>query len=127
VNSIVGQLFGRTAHIKGAKIIFFASPTLLGFGNTNGFEFSLQDRSAGDMNQFGGAVYKFLGALNQRPEILYATTSFNNNFPQYELEVNVPKCEEAGIDVSTVLTTMQGYYGGIYASDFNRFWESSTG
>jgi HAE1 family hydrophobic/amphiphilic exporter-1 len=121
VNSIVGQLFGRTAHIKGAKIIFFASPTLLGFGNTNGFEFSLQDRSAGDMNQFGGAVYKFLGALNQRPEILYATTSFNNNFPQYELEVNVPKCEEAGIDVSTVLTTMQGYYGGIYASDFNRF------
>ncbi|MGO4294371.1 efflux RND transporter permease subunit [Chitinophaga sp. RAB17] len=121
VNSIVGQLFGRTAHIKGARIIFFASPTLMGFGNTNGFELSLQDRSAGDLNQFGGAVYRFLGALNQRPEILYATTSFNNSFPQYELEVNVAKCEEAGVDVSTVLTTMQGYYGGIYASDFNRF------
>ncbi|MEN0052329.1 MAG: efflux RND transporter permease subunit [Mucilaginibacter sp.] len=121
INSVVGQLFGRTVNIKGAQIIFFAAPTLLGFGNTNGFEFALQDRTSGDLNQFGGSVYKFLGALNQRPEILYATTSFNNSFPQYELDVNVAKCEEAGIDVNKVLTTMQGYFGGIYASDFNRF------
>lgn len=121
VSSIVGQLFGRTANIKGAQIIFFAAPTLLGFGNTTGFEFNLQDRSAGDANQFNQEMGKFLGALNQRPEIMYATTSFNNNFPQYQLEVNVEKCEQAGISVSSVLSTMQGYYGGIYASDFNRF------
>ncbi|NML36627.1 efflux RND transporter permease subunit [Chitinophaga sp. G-6-1-13] len=121
VQSIVGQLFGRTAHIKGAQIIFFASPTLLGFGNTTGFEFNLQDRSNGDMNQFNQVTNKFLSALNQRPEILYATTSFNNNFPQFQLQVNVEKCEQAGVALNTVLTTMQGYYGGIYASDFNRF------
>nr|WP_295873171.1 efflux RND transporter permease subunit [uncultured Chitinophaga sp.] len=121
VQSIVGQLFGRTAHIKGAQIIFFPSPTLLGFGNTTGFEFNLQDRTNGDMNQFNQVTNKFLGALNQRPEILYATTSFNNSFPQFQLEINVEKCEQAGVALNTVLTTMQGYYGGIYASDFNRF------
>ena len=121
INSIVGQLFGRTAHLKGAQIIFFAAPTLQGFGNSNGFEFSLQDRTAGDLNQFGGSIYKFIGALNQRPEILYATTSFNNNFPQYQMDVNVERCEEAGVNVNTVMSTMQGYFGGIYAADFNRF------
>jgi HAE1 family hydrophobic/amphiphilic exporter-1 len=121
INSVIGQLFGRTAHLKGAQIIFFAAPTLQGFGNVNGFEFSLQDLTAGDLNDFGGSVYKFLGALNKRPEILYATTSFNNNFPQYQLDINVARCEEAGVNVNTVLNTMQGYFGGIYAADFNRF------
>jgi HAE1 family hydrophobic/amphiphilic exporter-1 len=121
IGSVVGQLFGRTAHIKGAQVIFFAAPTLQGFGSSNGFEFSLQDLSAGDLNAFGGAIYKFLGALNQRPEIQYAATSFNNNFPQYQLDVNVARCEEAGVPVNTVLSTMQGYFGGIYAADFNRF------
>ena len=121
VQSIVGQLFGRTVHVKGAQIIFFAAPTLLGFGNTTGFEFNLQDRTNGDPGKFGQAMGKFLGALNQRPEILYATTSFNNNFPQFQLDINVERCEQAGIAVNMVLNTMQGYYGGIYASDFNRF------
>ncbi|MFL9484255.1 efflux RND transporter permease subunit [Chitinophagaceae bacterium LWZ2-11] len=121
IESVVGQLFGRTAHIKGAQIIFFAAPTLLGFGNTTGFELNLQDRTNGDVSEFAQTVGKFLGALNRRPEIMYATTSFNNNFPQFQLDVNVEKCEQAGIAVSTVLQTMQGYYGGIYASDFNRF------
>ena len=85
------------------------------------YEFNLQDRTANDMDQFGGVVQNYLGAINQRPEVLYATTSFNNNFPQFELEVDIAKCEMAGITPDQVLAVMQGYYGGIYASDFNRF------
>ncbi|MAO43206.1 MULTISPECIES: efflux RND transporter permease subunit [Leeuwenhoekiella] len=121
IESVVNNLFNKTSGIKGANIIFFAAPTLQGFGNTNGFEFNLQDRTANDMDQFSGVVQNYLGAINQRPEILYATTSFNNNFPQFELEVDIAKCEMAGITPDQVLAVMQGYYGGIYASDFNRF------
>ncbi len=121
IESVVNKLFYKTSGIKGANIIFFAAPTLQGFGNTNGFEFNLQDRTANDMDEFSGVVQNYLGAINQRPEILYATTSFNNNFPQYELEVDIAKCEMVGISPDNVLGVMQGYYGGIYASDFNRF------
>jgi HAE1 family hydrophobic/amphiphilic exporter-1 len=121
IKSIVGQLFAKTAGIKGANIIFFAAPTLQGFGNNDGFEFQLQDKTGGSYKAFDGVIGKFMGALNQRPEIMYAATSYNTSFPQYEVSVNVAKCKEAGVAVNTVLETLQGYLGGIYASDFNRF------
>ena len=121
IKSIVGTLFAKTAGIRDASIIFFAAPTLQGFGNNDGFEFQLQDKTGGSYQAFDQVIGKFMGELNQRPEIMYAATSYNTNFPQYEVQVNVAKCMEAGVPVNAVLSTMQGYFGGIYASDFNRF------
>ncbi len=121
INSVTGKLFGMTMGIKGANIIFFAPPTLQGFGTSNGFELQVQDQTGGNINKFSEVNGKFLAALNKRPEIQYASTFFNTNFPQFDVDVNVAKCEEAGISVNTVLSTLQGYYGGLYASNFNQF------
>lgn len=121
VTSIVNQLFAKTGHIKGAKVIFFAAPTLQGFGNNNGFEVQLQDKTGGSYANFSENIGKFMTALNQRPEIMYAATPFNIGFPELEVNVNVAKCKDAGVNVKTVLNTLQGYYGGLYASDFNKF------
>ncbi|MFH7005167.1 efflux RND transporter permease subunit [Flavobacterium bizetiae] len=121
VNSVVAKLFEKTAHIKGASIIFFASPTLQGFGNNNGFEVQLQDRTGGSYQDFDKNIAKFIAAINKRPEIMYATNPFNITFPEMEVNVNVAKCKEAGVSVKTVLNTLQGYFGGIYASDINKF------
>jgi HAE1 family hydrophobic/amphiphilic exporter-1 len=121
INSLVGKLFEKTAGIKGAQIIFFAAPTLQGFGNSSGFEMQLLDKTGGSYKDFGNTVNKFMEALNKRPEIMYAATPFNTNLPQYEVQVDVAHCKEAGVDVGGLLRTLQGYLGGIYASDFNRF------
>jgi len=121
VQTIIGQLFAKTANIKDAKIIFFAPPTISGFGMSGGFEFQLQDKSGKDVSAFSKVSDDFLAALSQRPEIQYASTSFNPNFPQYEIDVNVAKTMDAGFTVSDILSTMQGYYGGVYASNFNQF------
>ncbi|WP_320018813.1 multidrug efflux RND transporter permease subunit [Labilibaculum manganireducens] len=121
VDAIVGQLFGMTAGINEAQILFFAPPTVRGFGNSDGFEMRLQDKSNGEFDDLMAKSGLFLGALNQRPEIKYARTSFNTGFPQYEMEINVEKVKEAGISVSSLFTTLQGYYGSWYAADFNRF------
>lgn len=121
VNSLVGQLFAKTAHIKDASIIFFAAPTLQGFGNNSGFEMQLEDKTGGSYKDFGVTVNKFMDKVRQRPEIMYAATPYNTDFPQYEVSVNAARCKDAGIDVKTLLRTLQGYLGGIYASDFNRF------
>lgn len=121
VKTVIEELFKKTGHIKDAKIIFFSPPTIQGFGNTAGFEFQLQDKSGGDINEFNNVAQNFLGALAQRPEIQYATTSFNPNFPQYQIDVNVPKIKQAGMTMSDVLSVLQGYYGGVYASNFNKF------
>ncbi|HEX8325995.1 MAG TPA: efflux RND transporter permease subunit [Hymenobacter sp.] len=121
VQSIIGQLFAKTAGIRDAKIIFFAPPTISGFGTSGGFSFELQDRSGRDIAIFSKVGSDFLTALSQRPEIQYASTSFNVNFPQYQIEVNVAKAKAAGLSINDILSTMQGYYGGVYASNFNQF------
>ncbi|WAC42139.1 efflux RND transporter permease subunit [Pedobacter sp. SL55] len=121
VKTIIGELFAKTANIKEAKIIFFAPPTIQGFGTGGGFEFQLQDKTGGTINAFNEVATKFLAALNQRPEIQYAATSFNPNFPQYLITANVAKIKQAGLNVNDVMSVMQGYYGGVYASNFNKF------
>ncbi|WP_219225778.1 efflux RND transporter permease subunit [Pedobacter antarcticus] len=121
VDDIVKELFGKTAGIREASIFFISPPTIQGFGQSGGFEFQLQDKGGHSTADFYKVNQDFLAKLNQRPEIQYATTSFNPNFPQYMMDVNLDKCKDAGVSVNTVLQTMQGYYGGLYASNFNKF------
>lgn len=98
-----------------------SSPTISGFGVSGGFQFQLKDKGGHTTAQFYKVSQDFLEALDKRPEIQYAATAFNPNFPQYEMSVNTAKCEEAGIDISSLLTTIQIYYGASYASNFNQF------
>jgi len=121
INHVVQNLFAKSAFIKDANIVFFAGPTLQGFGSNTGFEVQLQDRTNGAYDVFEKVIGNFLGELNQRPEIMYATSSFNTNFPQYEVTVNVERAKEADVSVTEILTTLQGYLGGIYSTNFNRF------
>ncbi|NJY61345.1 efflux RND transporter permease subunit [Salinimicrobium sp. CDJ15-81-2] len=120
-DAIIGQLFGVAATIPGAEILFFQPPSVPGFGVSSGFEMQILDRSGGSFNDLDRAAQAYLMELMQRPEILYASTSFNTNYPQYEIDLNVPRAKEAGISVSSILGTLQGYIGSIYAADFARF------
>lgn len=119
--SIVQELFKRTASVKDAKVIFFPRPTIMGFGFSSGFEFELQDQKGGTIEELNVVNQKLLAALNARPEIQFAATSFSPNYPQYQIDLNVPAIKRAGLTVKDVLSTLQGYFGGVYASDFNRF------
>ena len=121
IDAVVQELFKRTSAVKDAKVLYFARPTLVGFGFSSGFEFQLQDQKGGSIQELSEVTSKFLGALNSRPEIQYATTSFSPNYPQYDIELNVPLIKKSGLTVNDVLGTMQGYYGGVYASNFNKF------
>ncbi len=121
VDAVVGQLFGVTAGIKDAKLIFFTPPSVQGFGSADGFEFKLQAKGDDSWTEMGQVSSQFLQELNKRPEIQYAMTSFNPNFPQYQLDINIEKIKDAGLSVSDIFNTLQGYYGGLYTTDFNRF------
>lgn len=121
VNSIMGMLYMQTAGFKDAQILIFAPPMIPGYSMTSGFEFNLQDKTGGSLQNFSMVAQDFLGKLNKRPEIARAMTSFNPNFPQYQVDVDAAKCKQAGIKPNTILETLQGYYGGMYVSNFNRF------
>jgi len=119
--AIVKELYDKTANITEAEVKFFTPPAIQGFGNSNGFAFQLQDKTGGDIAVFYKISKDFLSALSQRPEIQFATTAFNPNFPQYTMNVNVAKVKDAGMNVTDITNVMQGYFGGIYASNFNEF------
>ncbi|KEZ92916.1 efflux RND transporter permease subunit [Nonlabens ulvanivorans] len=119
--AITGKLFGVAAGIPDANIIFFSPPSIRGFGNSSGFEINLLDKFGGEFTDLDQANKDFSMALMSHPEIKYAQSSFSTNYPQYEMEVNVPLAKEKGVSVSSIFSTLQGYIGGIYASDFSRF------
>jgi HAE1 family hydrophobic/amphiphilic exporter-1 len=121
VQTIISELTGKTSSISAAKIVFLTPPTIQGFGNSGGFSLQLEDRTGGDIAMFYKVSTDFLTALNQRPEIQFASTPFSPNFPQYLLNVDVAKVKAAGLLVTDVLGAMQGYFGGVYASNFNQF------
>jgi HAE1 family hydrophobic/amphiphilic exporter-1 len=118
---VIKTLTRKTARIRGADIVFMSQPTITGFGTSGGFSIQLQDKGGHTTDQFYKVAQSFLGALNKRPEIQYAKTSFNPNFPQYQMDINVPKCKDAGVTVTNILNAMQVYYGSAYASNFTEF------
>lgn len=107
--------------IKDAQVLFFQPPMIMGYGITNGFTFSLQDRTGGDLNKFFKVTQDFIAKLQERPEIQQAQTTFSPNFPQYLIDIDPAQCLKAGLTPSDILTTLQGYIGGLYSSNFNRF------
>lgn len=120
--NIIKQLYYLTSqHVRDGRVMIFAPPMISGYSATNGFEMKMQDRTGGDINQFYAVVQGFLAQLNQQPEIQAAYTTFNPSFPQYMIDIDAAKAKQAGISPATILQTLQGYYGGMYVSNFNRF------
>ena len=119
--SVLGMIYKQTATIKDAQVLAFAPPMISGFSAQSGITMTMQDKTGGDLNTFYTNVKKFLAELNKRPEIQTAQTQYNPNYPQYMVDVDVAKTKQAGISPSSVLTVMQGYLGGLYASNFNSY------
>ena len=107
--------------IKDAQVLFFTPPMIPGYSASSDIELNMQDKTGGSLEHFSEVVTNYMEALKKRPEINSAQTSFNPNFPQYMLDIDVAACKKAGISPRDILMTMQGYYGGLYASNFNRF------
>ena len=119
---VVATLFMRAQKvIKDAQVLFFAPPMIPGYSISSDIELNMQDKTGGDLNHFFEVVKAYNAELEKRPEISRAQTTFNPNFPQYQLDIDAAACKKAGISPSDILSTMQGYFGGLYASNFNRF------
>ncbi len=120
-NMVLGMIYKQAAQIKDAQILAFAPPMVQGYSLSNGLSIVMEDKTGGDLTKFYNITMQYLAELNKRPEIQMAMTSYNPNYPQYMIDVDVAKCKQSGISPSLVLTTLQGYYGGLYASNFNAY------
>lgn len=121
-NVVVGTLYLNARRlIKDAQVLFFGPPMINGYSVSNGFQINLQDKTGGSIESFYKIAQDFIAHLNERPEITQTQTSFRPNYPQYMIDIDAAECMKAGLTPNDILTTLQGYYGGLYASNFNRF------
>jgi HAE1 family hydrophobic/amphiphilic exporter-1 len=121
VNVITKKLFGLGAQMTEGKMIFFSPPSVPGFGISSGFEMQILDKSGGSAVELDKVTKKFLADLNQRPEIMYSQSSFNTDYPQFELIINMPLAKQKGVAASEIFSALSGYVGGVYAADFTKF------
>lgn len=121
ISSVIAEIYRRTANIHSAKLFAFAQPTIMGYSTGSGVELYVQDRAGGSIETLKEHTDKFIAALNARPEVQMAYTTFDTKFPQYLVEVDAARCKRMGVSPSDVLSVMSGYIGGNYASNLNRF------
>ena len=121
IDAIIGQAFAAASKIKDAQILFFQPPAVSGFGMGAGVSFALLNKSGADVTEINQTAQEFMAALNARPEVKYAQTSFNTNYPQYQMDINVERAMQSGISVSEILSALQNYIGGYYATDFTLY------
>ncbi len=118
---IANSVYAFAPEIPDAQLFAMTPPMIPGYGMGNGFELYLQDKMGGSLDEFKQVADQFVAALNERPEIAMAYSAFETNYPQYWVDIDAAKCEQAGITTAQILETLSGYYGGSYVSNFNRF------
>ena len=121
ITAVIEEIYRRTANVHSAKLFAFAQPTIMGYSTGSGVEVYIQDRAGGDITTLKSHADKFIAALNQRPEVQTAYSTFDTKFPQYKVEVDAARCKRMGVSPTDVLSVMSGYIGGGYSSNFNRF------
>ncbi len=121
IDSVMARCNAAFSKIKEAQVFVFQPAMIPGYGMGNSIELNMQDKTGGEKKVFYQYVMKFIGALNQRPEIAVAYTSYNMNFPQIAVDVDAAKCKRAGISPSTILDALGSYCGGSYVSNYNEF------
>lgn len=121
VQAVIQQIYGRTMDLKNAQVFAIAPPMITGYGATSGFELYLQDKVGGSINDFYNVYLRYIAALNQRPEIAMAYSSFSVNFPQYIFDIDAAKAKRAGVSPADLLSAMSSYLGSSYISNINRF------
>ena len=120
-DAVMARLNARFSQIKEASVFCFQPAMIPGYGTSNSIELNMQDKTGGDMQTFYNSIMQFIGALNQRPEIAMAYTSYSMNYPQIAVDVDAAKCKRAGIAVTDVLNALGTYCGGSYVSNYNQF------
>ena len=108
------RLNAQFSEIKEANIFCFQPAMIPGYGTGNSIELNMQDKTGGDMATFYNAVMQFIGALNQRPEVAMAYTTYSMDYPQIAVDIDAAKCKRAGIAVTDVLDALGTYCGGSY-------------
>ncbi|WP_289083477.1 multidrug efflux RND transporter permease subunit [uncultured Spongiibacter sp.] len=112
------------ADLLDGRMMAFNPPPIIGLSSTGGFEFYLQNRGGGSLQDLNAAVWRLVAAANQQPELSRVYSTFQMDTPQYKLTLDREKAMSLGVPVADVFSTMQATFGSLYVNDFTLFGRS---
>jgi hydrophobe/amphiphile efflux-1 (HAE1) family protein len=121
VGALVGEFYGKTAHIKEGLAFALPPPAIFGLGTAGGFEFYLQNRGESDPKRLFEVTQKFIGAASQSPKIAMVNTFWRANVPQLYVDVDREKAKSLGVPLDDVFSTLAATLGSYYVNDFNKY------
>ena len=121
IDGVMYKFYLDCQSIKNAQVMPFQMPQIPGYGTSNSIDLQVQDKSDGDMSDFGNKTNTFLAKLQERPEISNAMSTYSERFPKYKVHVDPIQCERAGTTARAVLNLLGSYCGGSYVGNFNQF------
>ncbi|UYN97893.1 MAG: multidrug efflux RND transporter permease subunit [Enhydrobacter sp.] len=119
--NVAPALGALNARFRDGVVIGFNPPPIQGISVTGGFEFYLQDRSGGSLNDLAQAAAKLVEAASKRPELRGVSTTFTTSVPQYKADVDRDKARAIGVSINSIFETMQASFGSFYINDFSLF------
>ena len=121
IDLVIYRFYLDCQSIKNAQVLPFQMPQIPGYGTSNSIDLQVQDKSDGDMSDFGNKTNAFLAKLQERPEISSAMSTFSERFPKFKVHVDPVQCERAGTTAKAVLSTLGAYCSGSYVGNFNQY------
>jgi HAE1 family hydrophobic/amphiphilic exporter-1/multidrug efflux pump len=121
VGALVGEFYGKTAHIKEGLAIAFPPPAIFGLGTAGGFEFYLQSRGEGGAKRLWEVTQQFIGAASQSPKLGMVNTFWRANVPQLYVDVDREKAKSLGVPLDDIFSTLAATLGSYYVNDFNKY------
>ena len=97
----------------------FNQAVLPGLSNTGSLSLYIMDNTGHDTDVMASDVQKVLGQIRQRPEIATIYTTFTDQTPALQFDVDRAKAESLNVPVSSVFTALQANLGGSEVNDFN--------
>jgi HAE1 family hydrophobic/amphiphilic exporter-1/multidrug efflux pump len=121
--ALVGELFGKTGHIKEALVLAFNPPPIFGLGNAGGFEFYVQNRGEGGARRLSEVTQQFIGAVAKDPMFAgqQVNTLWRANVPQLYVDTDREKAKSLGVPLDEVYNTLASTLGSYYVNDFNKY------
>src|SRR5690606_33574090 len=122
IQATIQKLDSLTRHISDAEVTFFLPPTVSGFGNSSGFQMKILDQTgSGNLQKISEVTGDFAEELMKAPEIGYAYTDFDADYPQYMVHVDQDIAAKKGVSIQNAMSSLQVLMGGQYISNFVRF------
>ncbi|ALK09992.1 efflux RND transporter permease subunit [Blastochloris viridis] len=117
-NAVARRAMAAFSKIRDGRVFALAPPAIQGMGNSNGFDFYLQDVNGAGHAKLIETRNLLLG-LSAKSKLLANTRpNGQEDSPQFAIDIDQEKASALGVSLADINTTLSTAWGSDYVNDF---------